>query len=1340
MVETGPNIEKAGLARGDEVLWEGQQPGIRRELSFSGWCDENGVFHPDQLENGDAEVEDFHFELSLVQQSRSKNGILNKGRQAFGKFKQKMEGIHARDMNRHTVEDESKTYVPFDVESDSRTVEIESENGFSNNINHHEALNKTSRSVVSVADVLKTIFFILVWYTFSTFLTLYNKTLLGDDMGKFPAPLLMNTVHFTMQAVLSKAITWFWSHRFQPTVVMSWRDYFLRVVPTALSTAMDVNLSNASLVFISVTFATMCKSASPIFLLIFAFAFRLESPSFKLFGIMLIISVGILFTVAKETEFDFWGFIFVMLAAVMSGFRWTMTQILLQKEDYGLKNPLTLMSYVTPVMAIATAFLSLLLDPWHKFRSTEYFDSSWHMVRSGLLMLFGGTLAFFMVLTEYILVSVTSAVTVTIAGVVKEAVTILVAVFYFHDEFTFLKGVGLVTILFGVSLFNWYKYQKLQKDGSLTNSVSYISMPSLGFPQVVWSANRNNPVKINASLQLTSGGDLVLRDADGTLAWSTNTAGKSVAGLNLTESGNLVLFDHNNSVVWQSFDYPTDALVPGQTLVPGQKLRASVSPTNSSDGGLFSVFVNSSGLFAVIESNPPQSYYQVLATGSNNESNYVKFQNGSLALYVNSSQRSDPYTSIPLPPASSAQYMRLGSDGHLRLYEWQSGWNEIADIFTGYLGECNYPMVCGQNGICSNGQCSCPRSSNDSTSYFQQISARQPNLGCSANIPLACDASRYHVFEELQDVTYFTFNADISNTDMDRCKQSCLRNCACKAAIFRYGSNASNGDCYLPSQVFSLMNNEKDKTHYNSSVFMKVQITPNVSTPAKAASKGSISVKVILGCVIGAFVVLCFGIGLTVFIVQKKRRRNRDIEEDYLDNVPGMPTRFPFEDLKTATDDFSKKLGQGGFGSVFEGVLKDGTRVAVKCLDGIGQVKKSFLAEVETIGNVHHVNLVRLVGFCAEKSHRLLVYEYMSNGSLEKWIYKGGQEISLDWKSRRRIVLDIAKGLAYLHEDCRQKIIHLDIKPQNILLDEKDQSQVVTTMRGTPGYLAPEWLSSIITEKVDVYSFGVVMLEILCGRKILDRSEPDERMHLLNLFKKKAEEKNLSDMIDHSSEDMQSNKDEAMELMRVAAWCLQSDYTSRPSMSVVVKVLEGFMKVADVFSGSMDPKEPNHGCSANIPLSCNASQYHSLRIMPEDLAPHGQRTFDTDSFGYDRLGEIAQVAERALSVNATNVSSLDGQSIHYTSNFLSSMFEGVAGQHQPDDPAGGERESQGEDEAEDADQDDQFEGQGYQRHEEQGSSQTLGTPPLAVSKGQRVTKEPDRLTYSYFRAKKPKKK
>ncbi|KAL3651328.1 hypothetical protein CASFOL_004330 [Castilleja foliolosa] len=449
----------------DSTNSKNEKLGHRRDPSFSGWCDEAGIPFPAQSENEDINEDDFDFSSPSNHPRGLKKDILDRERL-----------IRSSDLSqtmdrRIDIDDgasinglrDQKSYVPFDIEDET-------------DIERYVSRGKKTESPISVADVLKTLFLILAWYTFSTFLTLYNKTLLGDHMGNFPAPLLMNTVHFTMQAVLSKAITWFWSDRFHPSV-MSWNDYFVRVVPTALSTAMDVNLSNFSLVFISVTFATMCKSATPIFLLLFAFAFRLESPSVKLLGIMLVISVGILLTVAKETEFDFWGFIFVTLAAVMSGFRWTMTQILLQS----LKNPLTLMSYVTPVMAIATALLSLMLDPWNEFRTSVYFNSSWNIARSSLLMLFGGTLAFFMVLTEYILVSVTSAVTVTIAGVVKEAVTILVAVLYFHDEFTWLKGVGLLTIMVGVSLFNWYKYVKLQKNETTapTDSSKYVILDEM---------------------------------------------------------------------------------------------------------------------------------------------------------------------------------------------------------------------------------------------------------------------------------------------------------------------------------------------------------------------------------------------------------------------------------------------------------------------------------------------------------------------------------------------------------------------------------------------------------------------------------------------------------------------------------------------------------------------------------------------------------------------------------------------------------------------------------------------------------------------------------------------
>lgn len=442
--------------------------GIRRELSFSRWCDDGGVggINLDQkLGDGDFGVaeEDSDFELPFIQKNEVYGRPLDRERLLFEKKRSvPMNGAVAMDDDSvHRRGNGSERYVPFDIEDISERGTVDGDSYVSGG--GDGSLDKGSQNTASPANILKTLFFIFVWYTFSLFLTLYNKSLLGDHLGQFPAPYLMNTIHFSMQAVLSKFITWFWPEKFETNVVMSWRDYFLRVVPTALGTAMDVNFSNVSLVFVTVTFATMCKSAAPIFLLLFAFAFRLEAPSYKLSGIILVISIGILLTVAKETEFELGGFVLIMLAAVMSGFRWCMTQILLQKEAYGLKNPLTLMSYVTPVMAVATALLSLALDPWGSLRENKYFNNSWHITRSCLLMFFGGTLAFFMVLTEYILVSITSAVTITIAGVVKEAVTIMVAVLYFHDKFTWLKGFGLLTIMVGVSLFNVYKYQKLQK-------------------------------------------------------------------------------------------------------------------------------------------------------------------------------------------------------------------------------------------------------------------------------------------------------------------------------------------------------------------------------------------------------------------------------------------------------------------------------------------------------------------------------------------------------------------------------------------------------------------------------------------------------------------------------------------------------------------------------------------------------------------------------------------------------------------------------------------------------------------------------------------------------------
>ncbi|CAI9289810.1 unnamed protein product [Lactuca saligna] len=710
---------------------------------------------------------------------------------------------------------------------------------------------------------------------------------------------------------------------------------------------------------------------------------------------------------------------------------------------------------------------------------------------------------------------------------------------------------------------------------SKTGGVNPAAGPTAANPAVIWSANRDNPVSLGAILSFTEAGGLVLEDIDGSIVWTANimsTEGSRQYTMTLSDNGNLLIHNYLDSMVWQSFDNPTDCLVDGQKLLQGQKLIPSVSSSDwTSQKDLYSLQVTNKGLFAYVESNPnpPQVYYCYLVNGKNPNKGFSHVElHGGLFFFISSAAgQTYPDNVIPMPqafaPGFPLQYVKLMPDGHLKAFGWKPSGGVgvvVVDLLTGPLGDCFYPLVCGRKAICSanhNQSCSCP-----GTDSFKAVNESQPNMGCSHVTPLTCNATQHQYFIELMYVTYFTYSAaDMEDVDKEICKEACLNTCSWKAAIFNYGSNSSSGTCYLPSELFTLT--EVD-VNLNSSAFIKVQ-----------TSKRRNHVATILGATIASLVLVVFA-GFTMFTLQKNKKKT-EIDEEYLDQLPGMPTRFSYEELKIATENFSTKLGEGGFGSVFEGTIKDGSRIAVKCLHGLVQVKKSFLAEVESIGSIHHVNLVRLRGFCAWSSQRFLVYEFMNNGSLDQWIYYGDRKHVLTWDCRRKIILDIAKGLAYLHQDCRQKIIHLDIKPQNILLDvdfnakvsdfglskliDRDQSQMITTMRGTPGYLAPEWLGSIITEKVDVYSFGILLLEILCGRKNFDRSQPEESWHLLRVFQSCWEQGTLLSIVDRYSQDMQVYATEVMEMMKMASWCLQTDFTKRPSMSSVVKVLEGVTNI-----------------------------------------------------------------------------------------------------------------------------------------------------------------------------------
>ncbi|KAH9314699.1 hypothetical protein KI387_023326 [Taxus chinensis] len=485
----GNSEETAGTLSSEDGS---SRPMLRKEPSFSRWCFDTPaeVTNMDSRQSVDSNNGDSGFELPLLrpQDEDSAAASEDSGRD--------MENINGMRQRSNLMAERGDNFAGvWDVlngnKSGPGSFSIEyKENGVGPikpkdfdelEMKDAEVPLKDSNMGSLLSSLIRPLVYIVLWYTFSTCLTLYNKllvgekmgnfSLLGEKMGKFPAPLLMNTIHFSMQGLVSTIVVRFCYPALRPQS-MTWKDYFFRVVPTAVATALDIDLSNVALIFISVTFSTMCKSSAPVFLLLFAFAFKLETPSFKLLGIIFVISVGVMLTVAKSTEFNFWGFVFVMLAALMSGFRWTVTQMILQKEEYGLTNPFAVMSYLTPVMALITAIFSFISEPWSNLSNTRYFDTAHHVFQSSMLMLLGGSLAFFMVLTEYLLISATSAVTFTVAGIVKEVVTIVVAVFFFHDRFTILKGIGLAIIIVGVCLFNWYKYEKLRKT-SLNENIKF---------------------------------------------------------------------------------------------------------------------------------------------------------------------------------------------------------------------------------------------------------------------------------------------------------------------------------------------------------------------------------------------------------------------------------------------------------------------------------------------------------------------------------------------------------------------------------------------------------------------------------------------------------------------------------------------------------------------------------------------------------------------------------------------------------------------------------------------------------------------------------------------------
>lgn len=670
---------------------------------------------------------------------------------------------------------------------------------------------------------------------------------------------------------------------------------------------------------------------------------------------------------------------------------------------------------------------------------------------------------------------------------------------------------------------------------------------------VVWTANRDSPVSNSDYFVFGSDGNVAL-ELGGKVVWSPDTGGEPVAAIQLRNSGNLVLLGKDNRTLWESYGHPTDTLLSHQEFKEGMTLSS-----DPGSGGLsYFLEIKSGDMVLSAAFQTPQTYWsmardsrKVINKGGGTvvsavmDGNSWKFYDGNKTLLWQFIFSTDP-------SLNSTWIAVLGSDGSITFSSL--GDLDIPSQTVIPSTQCGKPEACRAYLACSGSNCLCP----SGFSSCNNIGTVSPCDGAEDSTELVYAGNGLNYFA-------LAYAQPSTKTNLHSCKQSCVSNCSCLVVFY----DNSSGSCFL----FDSMGSFQSDTTSNIAAFVKLR----KSGPNAGSSGGKHLIPILIIVIVAVLVILGMLYGSYRFYFKKDEARSpseASDEDNFTGSLSGMPIRYTYKDLQTATDNFSVKLGHGGFGSVYKGVQPDGTRLAVKKLESIGQGTKEFRAEVSSIGSIHHVHLVRLKGFCTEGSHRLLAYEFMANGSLDKWIFKkNNSEIVLDWETRFNIALGTAKGLVYLHEDCDVKIIHCDIKPENVLLDEqfhpkvsdfglaklmtREQSHVFTTMRGTRGYLAPEWITNYaISEKSDVYSYGMVLLEIIGGRKNYDPNIASEKSHFPSYAFRMMEEGKLKEIVD-STLKFHPDDESIADAVRVALWCIQEDMSLRPPMSRVVQMLEG---------------------------------------------------------------------------------------------------------------------------------------------------------------------------------------
>ncbi|KAK7319583.1 hypothetical protein RJT34_04306 [Clitoria ternatea] len=734
---------------------------------------------------------------------------------------------------------------------------------------------------------------------------------------------------------------------------------------------------------------------------------------------------------------------------------------------------------------------------------------------------------------------------------------------------------------------------------------------------VVWVANRDSPINDTSGvLSINPDGNLVLHHNYSTIPiWSTNVSTtQSNVIAQLSDLANLVLIQNNTkTVIWQSFDYPTDTLIQYLRIGFDRKSNKTWSlqswKTDDDPGtGSYTLKFSTSGKPQMFLYNKNLPLWR---GGSWNGELFMGIPNMKRDMFIFNVSFFEDENQVALSynmfDKSIVTRIVVQQSGFFQVYTWdnqESQWNRY---WSDPANQCDNYGTCGSNSNCDplnfeDFKCTCmpgfePKFPHD---WYEN---RDGSGGCVRK-PGASVCGHGEGFVKIEGLKIPDTSVAIENKELSlkECQVECLRNCSCSAYAV---ADVRNGGSGCLAWHGNLMDVQK-LSDQGQDLFVRVDAVELANYYKK--TKGVLGKKWMAAIVVTSVFASVILVSCVYYMRKMKTKGkmmqhlNPDSPREENDVQSNMHSNLPFFSFKmimaaTRNFDHENKLGQGGFGCVYKGCLHNGQEIAVKRLSKhSGQGTEEFKNEVTLLVKLQHRNLVRLLGCCFEKEERMLVYEYLPNKSLDFFIFDKKQSSSLTWGKRFEIILGIARGVLYLHQDSRLKIIHRDLKASNVLLDAamipkisdfgmarifgEDQIQARTKrVVGTFGYMSPEYaMEGRYSTKSDVFSFGVLLLEIIAGKKITDSEIGGASPNLIGYVWILWTEESALDIVDST---LGHSYPPALVLrcIQIGLLCVQENIINRPSMSEVVFMLGNEtplcqpQKPAFLFNGSRNLQE-----------------------------------------------------------------------------------------------------------------------------------------------------------------------